>query len=110
MFGGGLFSADAWEWGPLVHFGLRDGGGVDPSHVILWASLARSLEPLAMAKSLEPFGAGREAGLFSLLEKVPALAPPYMGTSLIRNRRSLGPYRRPMARALWGSLRVSVSL
>ena len=27
----------------------------------------------------------------------------YRGTSLIRNRNPLGPYRRPMSRALWVS-------
>ena len=33
----------------------------------------------------------------------------YRGTSLIRKRLLLGPYHRPMPRAIWGSWGVSVS-
>ena len=35
--------------------------------------------------------------------KARAREEPYRGTSLIRNRRPLGPYSRTMPRALWGS-------
>ena len=33
------------------------------------------------------------------------MCPTFTGTSLIRNRRTLGPYSRTMPRALWGSSR-----
>ena len=36
--------------------------------------------------------------------------PKYRGTSLIRNSRSLGPYRRPIPRVLGGSWRLGVFL
>ena len=41
--------------------------------------------------------------MYSQYEHTGSLSPVYRGTSLTRNRTTLGPYSRPMPRALWWS-------
>ena len=81
-------------WCKFGHVTPQILGSTNPSYSTEWTARAPVMTPEASA----PAGDATPA-----VEPEAALKPPYRGTSLIRNRRPLGPYRRTMPRALWGS-------